>query len=455
MNRSDRSQADALDRVWEALSGQPSEPVRPDELDPRDEALPARLMDLERAAMRRSSPVPQWAAIRDQIQGTAASGSAPASGRLWPFAPSGRPLARSARGWRWWPALELAMGAAVILVLLGVVYGWNLGRFGDGPSPTRPAAFGAAPAGVGSIEVTLTPPGEEPTATIDSTTIPDATTVPPSAMRPVFPRGMTIDQLSTAVAIAIPQYAWPPNYQATHALITADWEWSSRDEYEAGGEWTIVGIYHACAWGQTWLDARESGDQLLKARALQELTDVVPNNPNYGGDTTEGGDPAELWPDAARRAANDDPSALTMLMASMACDEKEFLGPEGAATRMASPTPESGVRDPNAPVVLFAVGISWSTIEITIAQGETITLINDGRGGQHNFGIEGYHEPVPVDMPAGSQIDWTVPSDLPPGTYTFYCSVPGHRALMEGTITILPADAGGRLSAPTPTVPSP
>jgi uncharacterized cupredoxin-like copper-binding protein len=39
--------------------------------------------------------------------------------------------------------------------------------------------------------------------------------------------------------------------------------------------------------------------------------------------------------------------------------------------------------------------------------------------------------------PGGELIEWVVPDDLAPGTYTFYCTVPGHRAAgMEGTITI-------------------
>jgi plastocyanin len=99
-------------------------------------------------------------------------------------------------------------------------------------------------------------------------------------------------------------------------------------------------------------------------------------------------------------------------------------------------------------VELSAPGIAWSTNEITIAQGGTIKLINDGSGGQHNFIIEGYNDDAPVDMPAGSQTDWTVPSDLAPGTYTFYCAVPGHRALMEGMIAIL----GGQTRAVRPSM---
>ena len=47
-------------------------------------------------------------------------------------------------------------------------------------------------------------------------------------------------------------------------------------------------------------------------------------------------------------------------------------------------------------------------------------------------------------MPAGSESDWVVPDDLQPGTYTFYCEIPGHRqAGMEGTITIVAPEAAG------------
>ena len=40
--------------------------------------------------------------------------------------------------------------------------------------------------------------------------------------------------------------------------------------------------------------------------------------------------------------------------------------------------------------------------------------------------------------------------DLQPGTYTYYCAIPGHRALMEGTITITGPETGsGGEEAPT------
>ncbi len=87
-------------------------------------------------------------------------------------------------------------------------------------------------------------------------------------------------------------------------------------------------------------------------------------------------------------------------------------------------------------VELASPGIAWSTNEITIARGGTIHLVNDGSGGPHNFIIEGYNDDAPVDMPAPSEVDWVVPDDVPTGEHVFYCGIPGHRALMEGTITI-------------------
>ncbi len=87
-------------------------------------------------------------------------------------------------------------------------------------------------------------------------------------------------------------------------------------------------------------------------------------------------------------------------------------------------------------VELSTPGIAWSTNEITIARGGTIHLVNDGSGGPHNFIIEGYNDDAPVDMPAGSDTNWVVPDDVPTGQHAFYCGIPGHRALMEGTITI-------------------
>ena len=129
---------------------------------------------------------------------------------------------------------------------------------------------------------------------------------------------------------------------------------------------------------------------------------------------------------------------------------------EAAETTAAEGTQAGGGEGDAAPattVELSAPGIAWSTYEITIPVGGTINLFNDGSGGAHNFVIEGYNDDAPVDMPIGETVPWIVPEDLEPGTYTYYCAIPGHRALMTGSITITPPDEavaseGGEPEAP-------
>ena len=86
-----------------------------------------------------------------------------------------------------------------------------------------------------------------------------------------------------------------------------------------------------------------------------------------------------------------------------------------AAPPADGPPPAEGEAPPAGEVVeLSAPGIAWSTNEITIAQGGTINLFNDGSGGAHNFVVEGYNDDAPVDMPIGETVAWQVPADLAP-----------------------------------------
>ena len=66
----------------------------------------------------------------------------------------------------------------------------------------------------------------------------------------------------------------------------------------------------------------------------------------------------------------------------------------------------------------------------------TFTLTNDAPV-PHNLAIEGNGVNAgPSDtIDNGATADLTV--DLKPGTYTFFCAIPGHReAGMEGTLTV-------------------
>lgn len=107
-------------------------------------------------------------------------------------------------------------------------------------------------------------------------------------------------------------------------------------------------------------------------------------------------------------------------------------GGETAATPAVAGSPGATTVD------LEAYDIGWTQKELTVAKGGSITMTNIGSG-PHNFAIDGYqNDEVLQDIPVGGEpVTWQVPDDLAPGTYTFYCEIPGHRAAgMEGTLTI-------------------
>lgn len=90
----------------------------------------------------------------------------------------------------------------------------------------------------------------------------------------------------------------------------------------------------------------------------------------------------------------------------------------------------------------------------TVQEGEVEVTFENVGGAEHNFTIDeafGDVKSVPPgndNTPAGETSTATM--QLFAGTYTYYCSVPGHRAAgMVGTITIAPA--GGAVPAPGPT----
>ncbi len=108
-----------------------------------------------------------------------------------------------------------------------------------------------------------------------------------------------------------------------------------------------------------------------------------------------------------------------------------------AATPVGGTPVATGGAAPAGPVMLEGYDIGWTQKDLTVPVGGTIDMYNSGVL-EHNFAIEGYNDASPVDLPTGGEhVMWTVPADLAPGTYTFYCTVPGHReAGMEGKITI-------------------
>lgn len=77
---------------------------------------------------------------------------------------------------------------------------------------------------------------------------------------------------------------------------------------------------------------------------------------------------------------------------------------------------------------------SFSPEEITLDAGEAVTIVLTSDDGFHDFVVKGQGHIV------GAKRGKTVEGGLridEPGTYKFWCSVPGHRSAgMEGTIVV-------------------
>ena len=74
---------------------------------------------------------------------------------------------------------------------------------------------------------------------------------------------------------------------------------------------------------------------------------------------------------------------------------------------------------------------------LTATSGEDTFVLTNDASVPHNLEIEGNGvEAGPTDTISGGQTA-QLKVDLKPGTYTFFCAVPGHReAGMEGTLTV-------------------
>lgn len=85
--------------------------------------------------------------------------------------------------------------------------------------------------------------------------------------------------------------------------------------------------------------------------------------------------------------------------------------------------------------------LTWTAVDIdfeeapesTSAGEKTVTLINDGQA-DHNVTMPDIQD-APIVEAAGGETA-TDKITLEPGTYEFYCSVPGHEQLMNGELTV-------------------
>jgi len=81
--------------------------------------------------------------------------------------------------------------------------------------------------------------------------------------------------------------------------------------------------------------------------------------------------------------------------------------------------------------------LAYTTTEASAKAGKVTVDFNNPQGLPHDVAIEDSSgkEVGKTELVAGEETSTTV--DLKPGTYTYYCTVPGHReAGMEGTLTV-------------------
>ena len=107
---------------------------------------------------------------------------------------------------------------------------------------------------------------------------------------------------------------------------------------------------------------------------------------------------------------------------------------EGEEHAPAAGDESEGTGTASAAFEFVAVDISFeSAPETTKAGKQTITLVNDGQAPHNVTFLELSEDPV-VEADPGSSAEAEV--DLKPGTYEYICSVVGHEASMNGTLTV-------------------
>jgi plastocyanin len=128
-------------------------------------------------------------------------------------------------------------------------------------------------------------------------------------------------------------------------------------------------------------------------------------------------------------------TALAVALAACGGDSSPTAAADTAATGSAmSPAAASGgtvkiAADPSL--------LAFTKTEITAPAGDDTIYFDIPSSTDHNVLIEDADGNVIAGTDTISAGKTSTTADLKPGTYTFYCSIPGHReAGMEGTITV-------------------
>lgn len=112
-----------------------------------------------------------------------------------------------------------------------------------------------------------------------------------------------------------------------------------------------------------------------------------------------------------------------------------FTPPAPPTTQLTNPPPttSSGTSQVKE-IEVMGSDFKFNPAQISLKSGEKVKVVFKNTGeARHDFVIEGLNARTKIIAPGTSDtVEFTVPYT---GTYTFYCSVPGHReAGMEGKL---------------------
>jgi plastocyanin len=110
----------------------------------------------------------------------------------------------------------------------------------------------------------------------------------------------------------------------------------------------------------------------------------------------------------------------------------EEEGGEGVADEGGEGEEGATAEIPSDALLWVAVDIDYEQEVTEAAAGEQVIAIDNQGNLPHNVVFEGTD--IKVEAEGGQTASATV--TLEPGSYTFFCDVPGHRASMEGTIEV-------------------
>lgn len=116
--------------------------------------------------------------------------------------------------------------------------------------------------------------------------------------------------------------------------------------------------------------------------------------------------------------------------------ELEKAGKEFEKDESSGPYEEGGGASTTLQLEADKTALAYDTTDLTAKSGKVTIDFKNPSATEHNVVIEGEGKELAGFDPI-TEGEESETADLKPGTYTFYCSVPGHReAGMEGTLTV-------------------